>query len=73
MAHTRDVFRRLAMLGLALCVLIAGGTGADVSRRADTLPQPGDVVMAIGTPRTLERLEELFTAASVSSPRPSPG
>src|SRR6478735_2215703 len=28
MAHTRDVFRRLAMLGLALCVLIAGGTVA---------------------------------------------
>src|SRR3954447_20251798 len=26
MSHTRDVFRRLAMLGLALCVLIAGGT-----------------------------------------------
>ena len=28
MSHTRDVFRRLAMLGLALCVLIAGGTVA---------------------------------------------
>ena len=26
MSHTRDVFRRLAMLGLALCALIAGGT-----------------------------------------------
>src|SRR4051794_18345695 len=26
MSHTRDVFRRLALLGLALCVLIAGGT-----------------------------------------------
>ena len=26
MPHTRDVFRRLAFLGLALCVLIAGGT-----------------------------------------------
>src|ERR1700712_767768 len=26
MPHTRDVFRRLALLGLALCVLIAGGT-----------------------------------------------
>jgi voltage-gated potassium channel len=28
MSHTRDLFRRLAMLGLALCVLIAGGTVA---------------------------------------------
>jgi voltage-gated potassium channel len=28
MSHTRDVFRRLAKLGLALCVLIAGGTVA---------------------------------------------
>src|SRR3954447_17121280 len=28
MSHTRDVFRRLALLGLALCVLIAGGTVA---------------------------------------------
>ena len=28
MSHNRDVFRRLAMLGLALCVLIAGGTVA---------------------------------------------
>src|SRR4051795_4033123 len=26
MSHTRDAFRRLALLGLALCVLIAGGT-----------------------------------------------
>src|SRR3954454_1503584 len=26
MAHTHDVYRRLALLGLALCVLIAGGT-----------------------------------------------
>src|SRR3954447_23226467 len=26
MSHTRDVFRRLTLLGLALCVLIAGGT-----------------------------------------------
>jgi uncharacterized protein with PhoU and TrkA domain len=158
MSHTRDVFRRLAMLGLALCVLIAGGTvayalvedrnvwdgfvwtidtvattgsiqapqdtageivkviltllgvgtlfyalvsmtelvvtgelgtllterrvrkmtdrlrdhyivgvrHADGSFRpqpaADTLLAAGDVVMAIGTPRTLERLEELFTS-----------
>ena len=31
---------------------------------ADTLLAAGDVVMAIGTPRTLERLEELFTAGS---------
>ena len=31
---------------------------------ADTLLAAGDVVMAIGTPRTLERLEELFTADS---------
>src|SRR5919108_4019517 len=37
----------------------------------DTLLAAGDVVMAIGTPRTLERLEELFTASAVS-PRPSP-
>src|SRR4051795_3841584 len=29
---------------------------------ADTVLQEGDVVMAIGTPRTLERLEELFTS-----------
>ena len=26
MPHARDVFRRLALLGLALCALIAGGT-----------------------------------------------
>ncbi len=28
MPHARDIFRRLAMLGVALCVLIAGGTVA---------------------------------------------
>src|SRR4051812_30663141 len=28
MSHTREVLRRLTMLGLALCVLIAGGTVA---------------------------------------------
>jgi voltage-gated potassium channel len=34
---------------------------------ADTLLAAGDVVMAIGTPRTLERLEELFTASGVAA------
>src|SRR4051812_6204033 len=45
---------------------IVGVRSADGSFRpqpsADTLLAEGDVVMAIGTPRTLERLEELFTA-----------
>ena len=31
---------------------------------AETTLRVGDVVMAIGTPRTLERLEALFTAGS---------
>ena len=47
---------------------IVGVRHADGSFRpqpaADTLLAAGDVVMAIGTPRTLERLEELFTAGS---------
>jgi voltage-gated potassium channel len=47
---------------------IVGVRQADGSFRpqpaADTLLTAGDVVMAIGTPRTLERLEELFTAGS---------
>ena len=47
---------------------IVGVRHADGSFRpqpaADTLLAAGDVVMAIGTPRTLERLEELFTADS---------
>jgi voltage-gated potassium channel len=37
MSHTRDVFRRLAMLGLALCVLIAGGTVAYAIVEGSTL------------------------------------
>jgi voltage-gated potassium channel len=45
---------------------IVGVRHADGSFRpqpaADTRLAAGDVVMAIGTPRTLERLEELFTA-----------
>jgi Trk K+ transport system NAD-binding subunit len=45
---------------------IVGLRHADGSFRpqpaADTLLAAGDVVMAIGTARTLERLEELFTA-----------
>ena len=45
---------------------IVGVRHADGSFRpqpaADTLLAAGDVVMAIGTPRTLERLEELFTS-----------
>src|SRR3954471_10370869 len=47
---------------------IVGVRHADGSFRpqpaADTRLSAGDVVMAIGTPRTLERLEELFTAGS---------
>jgi voltage-gated potassium channel len=47
---------------------IVGIRHADGSFRpqpaADALLAAGDVVMAIGTPRTLERLEELFTAGS---------
>jgi voltage-gated potassium channel len=34
---------------------------------AETKLCEGDVVMAIGTPRTLERLEQLFSAAQSSS------
>jgi voltage-gated potassium channel len=34
----------------------------------DTPLCPGDVIMAIGTPRTLERLEELFRAAGADPP-----
>jgi voltage-gated potassium channel len=50
---------------------IVGVRHADGSFRpqpaADTLLAAGDVVMAIGTPRTLERLEELFTASGVAA------
>jgi voltage-gated potassium channel len=50
---------------------IVGVRHADGSFRpqpaADTLLAAGDVVMAIGTPRTLERLEELFTASGVTA------
>src|SRR3954462_9063748 len=51
---------------------IVGVRSADGSFRpqpaADTRLAAGDVVMAIGTPRTLERLEELFPATQ-SAPR----
>jgi voltage-gated potassium channel len=47
---------------------IVGVRHADGSFRpqpaAETVLAEGDVVMAIGTPRTLERLEELFAAQS---------
>src|SRR4051794_22388528 len=50
---------------------IVGIRHADGSFRpqpaADTVLREGDVVMAIGTPRTLERLEGLFTTAQSSS------
>ena len=35
---------------------------------ADTLLRPGDVLLAMGTPRTLERLERLFVVAEPGSP-----
>src|SRR3954465_2593567 len=53
---------------------IVGVRHADGSFRpqpaADTLLREGDVVMAIGTPRTLERLEELFQSSQATLPQP---
>ena len=72
-APASDIVRRLAMLGAALGVRLAGGTVAYelVEDRGPSARSPpptrcsrqGDVVMAIGTTRTLERLEELFTGS----------
>jgi voltage-gated potassium channel len=55
---------------------IVGVRLADGSFRPQPGPElelsPGDVVMAIGTPRTLERLEELFQAPDSVRAEPSP-
>src|SRR3954454_25155553 len=62
MSHTRDVFRRLAMLGLALCVLIAGGTVAYALVEDRTL-----LDRFVGT------LDNVATTGSIQAPQDTAG
>jgi uncharacterized protein with PhoU and TrkA domain len=69
--------RRLGQLGIAIAALLLAGTAGFVLTRraaprrrlvrsdapADTTLCPGDVLMALGTPNTLDRLEALFVTA----------